>query len=408
MPQCSVISLTDTELMALVQCARQRLVVIAPGLSEAVAKALSLAWRDLGPDSVQVVVDSDPEVCRLGFGEVAALEILQKTAEQLGTSVLQQSGLRVGVVITDETTTIYSPTPLLVEAGGQPGERRNAIRLEVSSSHSNEKALEPGIPLLNLQATPLSETVIREAVDDLKANPPLKFDLAQKVRVFNAQFEFVEFEVRGMALSRKTVPIPSDLMGFANDPKAQRLLRSSFHLIAENTELSGKRINKLRQFIAKEYLMTLPGYGSVVLRKRKLEFEAAVKVLERYVERFQKLLKKRLQTEIDANRELVVSALLPSVLASPPNRWRKFLGSTPNAEETKRILRDELSTAFGLVEHVFHDMKVKVLFKGVTYESLSSPDFMLVAQKAIPSLRLLHEEFDAAKAGCGEDEKKTY
>jgi hypothetical protein len=39
-PQCSVISLTDTDLIALVTCARHRLVVIAPGVSEAVAKAI--------------------------------------------------------------------------------------------------------------------------------------------------------------------------------------------------------------------------------------------------------------------------------------------------------------------------------------------------------------------------------
>jgi F420-0:gamma-glutamyl ligase-like protein len=110
LPQCSVISLTDTELMALVRCAARRLVVIAPGLSESVARALADVWRRLGPDAVQIVLDSDPEVCRLGFGEVAALEILRQTAEELETAILQQQGLRVGVVITDETTTIYSPT----------------------------------------------------------------------------------------------------------------------------------------------------------------------------------------------------------------------------------------------------------------------------------------------------------
>ena len=39
MPQCSVISLTDTKLMALVRCATHRLVIIAPGPSEPVARA---------------------------------------------------------------------------------------------------------------------------------------------------------------------------------------------------------------------------------------------------------------------------------------------------------------------------------------------------------------------------------
>src|ERR1035437_8584691 len=129
-PQCSVISLTDTDLIALVTCARHRLVVIAPGVSEAVAKAIIETWRRLRPQAVQVVLDPDPEVCRMGFGEMAALTLLHETAEQLGSKIHQQKGLRIGVVVTDETTAIYSPTPLLVEAGGKPGERPNAIRLE--------------------------------------------------------------------------------------------------------------------------------------------------------------------------------------------------------------------------------------------------------------------------------------
>jgi hypothetical protein len=73
----------------------------------------------------------------------------------------------------------------------------------------------------------------------------MKFDLARKVRVFNARFEFVEFELHGLFLARKRVPIPSDLMGLAKEPKAQKLLRSSFQLIDENSEISGDRRSTL-------------------------------------------------------------------------------------------------------------------------------------------------------------------
>jgi len=79
------------------------------------------------------------------------------------------------------------------------------------------------------------------------------------------------------------VQIPSDLLGLAKEPNVQKLLRSSFRLIEENSELSGDRVNKLRQFIVKKYLRILPGYGTVILRGNKVSFEAAVKVLERLV-----------------------------------------------------------------------------------------------------------------------------
>jgi hypothetical protein len=43
-------------------------------------------------------------------------------------------------------------------------------------------------------------------------------------------------------------------------------------------------------------------------------------------------------------------------------------------------------------------MNVKAIFKGVTYESLSDPEFMRIASHAIPLLDTLHDEFEAAKA----------
>jgi hypothetical protein len=150
---------------------------------------------------------------------------------------------------------------------------------------------------------------MQNTTQDLDAPPPMKFDVARKVRVFNTQFEFVEFEMHGLSLSRKRVPISSDLMGLAKDPKAQQLLRSSFQMIDEDSDVSGDRVARLKQFIVKDNLIALPGYGTVILRSNKERFQVAVKALERYVHRFQARLKKKLQTAIDVNSEMLTAAL---------------------------------------------------------------------------------------------------
>jgi len=117
-------------------------------------------------------------------------------------------------------------------------------------------------------------------------------------------------------------------------------------------------------------------------------------------------LKKKLQGAIDANREVLISALLPSVAKNPPVRWKRFLGEQPPDREAERMLRSELTHAFGPSDDVFQGMNVKAIFKGVTYESLSDPDFMRIAGEAIPLLDTLHDEFDAAKAEGRRDDKK--
>lgn len=395
---CAVVSLRDIELEGQVSCARRRLVVIAPGLSESVAKAIVKKWHELGRDAVQVVLDPDPEVCRLGLGDLAALQMLQETAERIGGRIHQQQGLRVGVIVTDETTTVYSPTPRLIEAGGQPGERLNALRFDTPILDAAATTAESDLRSIDLNPEPMERADVQSTAQDLTANPPVKFDLARRVRVFNARFEFVEFELHGLSLSRKRVPIPSDLMGLARDSKAQRLLRSSFQLIDENSDVSGDRVTKLKQFIVKKYLINLPGYGTVILRSNKGEFQVAAKALERYVHRFQGRLKKKLQKAIDTNREVLTSALLPSVAKNPPARWTRFLGEHPRDQNVEQMLRSELTDVFGYSDDVFQDMSVKAVFKGVTYESLSDPEFMRIARDAIPLLDTLHEEFDVAKA----------
>jgi hypothetical protein len=43
-------------------------------------------------------------------------------------------------------------------------------------------------------------------------------------------------------------------------------------------------------------------------------------------------------------------------------------------------------------------MEIRVVFKGVTYESLTNQEFIDAAREALPDLKKLYDEFDAAKA----------
>ena len=306
----------------MIRCARRRVVVIAPGISDQVAQAIVETWRDLGPNRVQVVVDVDPEVCRMGYGQLSAFQRLNEEAERLGAQIHQQPGLRIGVVITDESTIVYAPTPLLVEAGGKELAKPNALRIDA----------------------PLGT---------------------------------------------------SDLLGLAREPKAQKLLHSSFQLIEEGSVLSGEKVTKLKKFIAQRFLINLPGYGNVILRSEKEEFDVAIATLEKYIERFQRHAKKTLQGAIDKNRQVLTEALLPSVEANPPTRWKRFLGPRPDRDQIARLLDRELTDAFGSVDDLVANMSLTIVFKGVTYESLSDPDFLRTARRAIPSFLELHTEYDA-------------
>ena len=324
---------------------------------------------------------------------------MEATADQLGAMIQRQRGIRIGVVVADQTTLVFSPVPALIEAGPSSEQAPNALVLTTPPVNlEQELGLgENGIKDQTVGLDKATKADMGQVEADLKQNPPQKFDIARTVRVFNAHFEFVDFHMTGTHIDRKTMPIPAELMGLAKDEQTKRRLRANFRILDEGDSLSGERLYRAKAFLATNYLTMLPGYGNVILRSIKAEFQEKVQQLERCIELFKRAVQKRLEKAMEANRRTLVEALLPSVLSSPPPRWRKFCGSNPDKDTIRRILETELSEIAGSAENLIGDMKLKTVFKGVTYESLSDTKFMEVARKALPTLPHLHDEYDAAK-----------
>lgn len=394
----SLIVANDDYLSRMILSAQERVLVVAPALNRAVATALSGQWKKLGSDRVFVTLDLDPEVFRLGYGEFEGLKLLEKTAEELGTMIQRQPGIRIGLIVADQATVVFSPIPALIEAGPSSQEAANAVVLHTTPP-TLEKELGLGENGTMDQMVGLDKATkadIGKVAVDLKQNPPQRFDIARTVRVFNAYFQFVEFEMTGTHIGRKTMPIPAELMGLAKDDQTKRRLRANFRIVDEEDALSGERLARAKAWIIKNYVVTLPGYGNVVLRSVKPDFQEKVAQLERCIQLFKREVEKRLEKAMEANRKPLVEALLPTVLSNPPQHWRKF-GATHDQKTTRDLLERELAQAAGSAKSLLGDMKLKVLFKDVTFESLSDNKFMEVARKALPTFPQLHEEYDAAK-----------
>ena len=64
----------------------------------------------------------------------------------------------------------------------------------------------------------------------------------------------------------------------------------------------------------------------------------------------------------------------------------------------------ELQKVFWSAEALTKEMQVKLVFKGVTYESLQDDEFVELARTALPALDKLFLEYDAAKAKDEDEE----
>lgn len=393
------IKIDNDQLVGVIETAQQWLIYIAPGVHVSVAEAIAERWQVLGPERVQVILDVDPEVARLGYGYISAIEYLQEVARRLGSVVRHQPGIRIGILVVDQSTIVFAATPLLIEAGSTQEFQPNALAFDfVPPAILREVGWgEQGNQERVIGQVGIDANLVEQVRHNLEANPPMRFDVARKTRVFNAFFEFVEFELEGALISRRKVAIPNDLLGLVNE-RTRRQLRTTYQLVDDRGRFTNNSLFRIKQWIVDCYLIQLKGYGWVVLRAKKPEFEKSVEKLRRYILFYQKTMKQRLQEEIDRNRQDLEDELLSRIIHDVPRRWMKFLPPQPQSEDVRMLLREELQRAFGTAEQILGEAHVNLLFKGVTYELLSTPDFIESARKAIPQFRKLHEEFDAARA----------
>src|ERR1035441_2197137 len=93
---------SDEAISLMISAAKERLVLVAPGLSKEVALALANRIKsDGGPSVLSVIMEIDPEVCRLGFGDIEAIDLLRPALESRRLAIQMQKGVRIGLVVAD-------------------------------------------------------------------------------------------------------------------------------------------------------------------------------------------------------------------------------------------------------------------------------------------------------------------
>jgi hypothetical protein len=421
----TVQSITDELLIEAIQRARERIVLITPGIWPHLAKAVTEAWTRLGPDRVTVILDVDPEICRIGYGALEGIQILQQAATALGEAIGQEPGIRICVFIVDHETFVFSPTPRQLEA--PPGEtsavtpsqpKVNGLVLSrpPESLAGELGGGDEGITQRKLGLEPLSQEKLKNVTEDLAKNPPKNFNLTQLVNVYNAKVQFVEFHVGGYRVSQHTVALPKHLVSIArkNDDLARKIESAVKVLDGEDPLVGGENegtkaqeiygpknvsqvvVEDFRIDIEERFLRSVKGIGKVIRRTQIEEFKTEVAKLELVLIAFSNVLKLALSEQFRKTADEIADAILPDVLSQLPEKWKKQLGTTPSPEHVRFRIIDDLLNSFGDPEKRCQSLKASYVFKDVTYDMLNDPEFRQQMAGYFPDLPLI-EEFKAAK-----------
>jgi hypothetical protein len=405
----------DAVLIRQIKAAQRKIVFVAPGVHKPVADALATRLHDSTHLEIAVILDIDPEVYRLGYGHIDGLTTLKTACEKRGTLLLHQPGIRIGLLIADDLTLIYSPTPLLIEAGSKQPDKPNAIRLETTAIFKVAAACTAGgddqSPEIGLD--PAKAPDIEAVKKDLEVNPPQPFDVSRAVRVFNSRIQYVEFTFVGYKLSLREALIPPEFLGLADDPQMADRWHNTFRPFKDSeafrleytyTDDNGferdewvteRSLEKEKHAIKKKYLKDIPSHGTVIRRTDVDAFDQVIGRLRGKTEAFKQLVSSEIEKVAQSSARNLAADLWPKVC----NRDLPFSGwkGAGDAERRKILMTEIANTLSNAVEA--YAPVIKTVYKAVDYSSIRDPAFQeILAELFGDESKGFFPNFDAAPA----------
>lgn len=418
-------SASDDQITALVSQAKRRLVMIAPALSAKAAQAIAARMEDLPALSLSIIIDADPEVYRMGYGEVEALEIIRSAAAKASFRLREQPGVRIGVIVSDDATLIYSPVSQNIEAGSTTDDKPNALLL--TGAVADTLAEKAGVPSdqddisePEIGRESLSVERVEKAQKNLKQNPPLPVDLTRKLNVFITRVQYVELEARGYQLSRRRAELPKDFVGMASDDLKERVtgrIRTPLDGIGklsveievrdkkETLSVDEKFLQRERQEIEKALTHVLPKRGRVILRKDRASFNHQIERFTAIVTEYQKALASELENAREQFRQSFVDEFLDRWKAQPPSYYARRL-EPPSEAQLSDDIQEQANLLFDKIVKL-DGLDINVIYKDVAIEDLNDANFMtalydVMEKGGVPKAEL-DRLFEKGEAAAGQN-----
>lgn len=407
------LSLDSTEIAHRVADAQHSVCYAAPGIQQEPASAMAVLAKRFGPELITVILDFDERVMRMGFGDLTAVATLR----DVGITIRSTPGLRTGFLVVDEEGYIFTPTARYLEADRRDTEAPNALRLSKEQAREALARLSPpakaiaiamaktpeereriGAQAVEVPSQPVDAhqfTIVEKRLDEV---PPVKFDVARQVRVFNAYLQYVEMKLAGAAIQRHRLAIPPSIQKLGGSKDLEGRLRTTFELIEKDGKLSSKDLDDELNEIRKNFTPSLgKDHGRVVLKAAKPHLEERLKDFQEKLRDHQEKVKIKLQEKLEESRKQIIDYYVPRVVASPPDAMRGQFLEFRDADA--RIWLDgELERVFPKADALILKMQLDVRYKDVTFETLNQRDFLEAVKEAFPRIdwEKAYKEFQAA------------
>lgn len=250
----------------------------------------------------------------------------------------------------------------------------------------------------------VTDVLFTEVGISLEEAPPVRFDLARQVQVFEPYLQYVELSLTGAAIQRHRLAIPPSIQKLGGSKDLEGRLRTTFDLIEKGGKLSSKPLEDALNEIRRNFTPSLgKDHGRVVLKAAKPHLVARLEAFRRKLKAHQEAVAAELQKHLDESRKQIVDYYLPRAVATPPDALvGQLLIGKPSEDDARQWINAELDRVFPSADSLIQDMKLDERFKDVTFETLNRDDFLESVKIAFPKVDWdkAYHEFRAAGEGA--------
>lgn len=371
--------------------AEYRIVYLAPGMYKKVSKKLLEKLSSNNEVEISIILDSNPEIYRIGYGDLEALEELIS----YGIEIKKGKGVRIGLLVIDNNAWVFTPTALIIE--DEPSQYiSNALKLnyyqiksiikEIDKSYHENDVMQISL-LDNIDSNKnITVSELDTIKSDLEIRPPQKFDLARAVSVYSSFIQFVDLKLIGFQFNRKTIVIPEKLLKLSKDGDDRNRIKATYKLFDKKSSLNNKLINQKIIKIRKAYLKSLgEDYGTIILKQKKEKFIKEIENIKLEIDKFKEKSKKKIDSDFEKCIKDLRTILLPQIIKNTPDELiNQIENDKPTGEQAKTYLDNELKKILPKSEDCISNMELKYTFKDVTYEMLNDENFQIAIKRAFP------------------------
>jgi hypothetical protein len=355
----SFIKVSKKEVIEFINSAKKRIIFIKPAfLKDEIEAILRLIHQN--DINGTIYMETGENAIRHGFGETAALEIINQNINILNICVAEK--IRIAILIVDDGALVYMPDLAFIDEEHNEltfpnGFKSNKdvtddIIKQISSKQNNEltfpsnKDVTDDIIKLNSSKQNINTRIVNaenkvidnfkyEASSDknkiindigmsivnLKKNPAIDPIHMKKINFYKNNYKIVKMQICSIRIQDKSINIKPFYYYL---PNINERLKSSWSIFTpddinnlEDTKLFEIELNKIKEFEYKDFLFNVGRFGYIIDANKKAEFIKSINQLkEDYKEYLGKSpserVKKRFEdnSTLDANKKVNLNKVL--------------------------------------------------------------------------------------------------